>query len=336
MLAAAPAYAGWTAQVRADSGAVTAGTLSVSAAGLNTVAGSFTGTVRSATGSIVVTDMSATTSTQAADVTVAFSAPAGPAALTSVLSIAAWWTTAATCDASTVQPVNAATGTWGAGLTLTGGSLGRGASQRACVRTAYANMQDVASVTGSQSFQPVVTATSRVRGFASTAPEKATASTTVSNIFPLVIPDASWYQVVLAGTSLCIDVADNMKASGTKAVLWTCHATATTLATNYYNQSFRFNPYAQDLTMTPRHAQDTVLTMGAVDGATATITTRNLPSTNQQWQLQQVNTSTYALVSSDGRCLTAQSAAASALLVPAACAQLAAQKFQLRLSDTKA
>jgi len=336
LVAAASAGAGWQAQVTASSSPVTAGALKVSAAGLNSVAGSFTTTARSVTGSVVVTDTSPTSSTQPADVNLSLSAPAGPAALTSKLTVSAWWTTAAVCDAATVQPGIAATGSWATGLTLTGGSIGRSGSQRACVRTSYAYMQDVASPTATQSFLPVITAISHVRAFTATAPEKVTVLSTVSGIYPKYLPASGWYQAVLNGTSLCIDIANNKTTSGTAATIWTCHATATTLQTNYYNQSFRFATYDRNMTITPRHAPSLLLALNPAQGGSAMIATPALPASTQQWQLQEVLSGIYQIVNDDGRCLTPQNGNAGALLVAADCQPSnSLQKFQLRLSDTK-
>lgn len=334
-LAAAPAGAGWQAQVSARSNPVSAASLRVSTAGLDSVAGAFTTTARSVTGSVVVTDTSPTTSAQPADVTLTLSAPAGPADLTSRLAVAAWWTTAAVCDGATVQPSTAVTGTWAAGLTLTGGKVGRGASQLACVRTSYANMQDVASPTGTRSFLPVVTATSNVHAFTATAPEKVSVPSTVNGIYPQYVPASGWYQVMLNGTSQCLDIANNATASGSPAALWTCHATAKTLQPNYYNQSFRFAVYGRNETITPRHAPGLLFALSPAQGGAAIIATPTLPSPAQEWQLQEVLPGVYQVVNDDGRCLAAETASSGAAFVATECqVESSLQKFQLRLSET--
>lgn len=290
----------WSAQATLTSTA-SAGSIDVTLENVSSLQKSFFNHTLTTTGSVTVTNTSATTSTTAMPVSIDFSAT-GSSELANDLNVTVWGPTdAADCTAGAAPVGTTHSGSWSDGLVVHN-ELVAGQSKTWCVRTMSNERSELASAAGTQSISPTVNATLSAGDWTASATESATQETQF--IYPAGFPDpgTSWVTIhPAANTDRCITV--NGAGAGSALVDAACGTGS--------SQQFQFgagDSYGY-LSVIPRHAQTLRWDNGGSTTPGSAITVLPMSSSgNQTWQFQRVSAGVYQIVNKNsGLCLSAQS-----------------------------
>lgn len=316
------AYALWSARVTVT-GSVTVGGPSVSIAPVSDQ--TFTNDALTVTAPVSVTNGMPASSSVPGEVVVQFASPSGNAIRNNAVLTA--WPVAAgdTCDAATTSPPDAATGGWGAGLTMPAVTMMPATTQRFCVRTSFAERQQAASNTFSAPFTISVGATITADSYSAVATPQ-TATYQSSNIGIFRMTGNFWFSVSPSGqSSTCVGVSAGVDAPPGSVV-----DTAPCLTPPTANSS-----RSQWLAMSQVGTYGVALRLGgtatdrvlrANDDGTLTSETYDSSDPDQVWQPQAAGTDTYQLVADrSGLCLTASATDATLSMAP--CANVPLQRF---------
>jgi len=326
-------FAFWNAS-NSVSSTVGAASLTVTTANFTSVGYTFGNETLVTTGSATVTNTTTTASTQNGAVSVTFG-PAASATLAGKVTASIWATaSAANCTAAATVPVGATVALWSTSPVLTA-SLAPNASVIYCVRSSIASRETVASAGGSLTFQPQISATITVGNFVGSA----TATTTQATQYiytPTAADVTHWNWIRPNFTSsynYCLDVSGAGNTSGTIVISYGCKTSGAA------NQNWKFVASGVTGYYTIQARGATTLRVdnnsSSASGGSITVNTAAgtpATATNQQWQLQQVSTNVYEIVSANsGLCLTSPSGTAQNLgnLTQAACSGSVYQQFKV-------
>jgi hypothetical protein len=277
------------------------------------------------TGSITFTNTTNTTSSQAQNLSVLFSAPGGSdATLTGNTTLTAWWVASAASCTPSASPVSPVSGTWAAGVTVTR-TLAPGASATYCLRNTVSDRQLVDDTDGARSFTPQAVATLSIGNF--TASATTTSAISTAYVFPLqTISSGSWNYVRRAGPDFCWDVSGSGNTDGSLLISYACKNNTD------LNQDFRYldsngDGYGE---FVPRHATNLRVAAAASTVSGSAVDMRTASGAPQQsWQPQLVAAGTYQLVNKySGLCLSAPGTSAG-VMTQVTCNGGADQKFTL-------
>jgi hypothetical protein len=316
------------------SSTVAAATLSMTTTNFSSLGYTFGNESLVTTGSVTVTNTTASTSTQNGAVSVTFG-PAASATLAGKVTATVWTTASSSnCTAGAIVPSDATSALWSASPVLTT-SLAMGASVIYCVRSSIASRELVATSGGSLTFQPKVSATITVGNFTGSA--NATTTQSTQYIYTTSTADLTHWNWIrpnfTSSYNYCLDVSGGGSASGTIVISYGCKTGGSA------NQNWKFMATGATgyYTIQPRGA--TALRVdnngSTASGGSITVNTAAAsPATasNQQWQLQQVSANIYELVSPlSGMCLTSPSGTSQNLgnLTQAPCSGTVYQQFKV-------
>lgn len=327
-------FAFWSAS-NSVSSTVTAATLTLSTTNFTSIGYTFGNDTLVTTGSVTVTNTTATTSTKIGAVSMTFG-PAASATLAGKVTASIWSTaSAANCTAAATVPGSATVALWSASPVLSS-SLATGASVIYCVRSSIASRDVVASGSGSMTFQPMISATITVGNFTGSASATTTQST--QYIYPATTPDVThWNWIrpnwITASYNYCLDVSGGGGTNGTLVISYGCKNVGAS------NQNWKFTASGATgySTIQPRSAtglrvdDNSSLTSG---GSITVNTASGTPATatNQQWQIQQVSAGIYEFVNGySGMCLSSPGGTNQNLgnLTQAPCAGTVYQQFKV-------
>jgi ricin-type beta-trefoil lectin protein len=326
-------FAFWTAS-NSVSSTVGAATLSMATTNFTSVGYTFGNESLVTTGSVTVTNTTTTTSTQNGTVTLTFG-PAATATLAGKVTATIWSTaSSANCTAAATVPSGATIALWSTSPVLTA-SLAKGASAVYCVRSSIATRESVASAGGTLTFQPQISGTISVGNFTGSASATTTQST--QYIYTPQTADVTHWNWIrpnfTSSYNYCLDVSGAGNTSGTLVISYGCKTSGAA------NQNWKFVASGATGYYTIQSRGATALRIddnsSAVSGGSITVNTAATnPATaqNQQWQLQQVSTNVYELVSAySGMCLTSPGGTGQNLgnLTQAPCSGTVYQQFKV-------
>lgn len=328
-------FAYWAASNTVTS-TVGAASLALTTSNFTSTAYTFGNETLVTTGSVTVTNSTATTSTQSGAVSVTFG-PAASTTLAGLVNLNVWSTTsAANCTAGALAPSGATSAAWSTPTTLTS-TLAKNASVIYCLRSSIASRESAASSGGSLSFQPMISGTIKVGNFIGTTSATTTQST--QYIYPAVtnlnVANWQWIRPNFSNTSFnyCLDVSGASTASPTIVISYGCKPSGAS------NQQWKFTAsgVAGYYTIQPRHATGLRIDNNSTTASGGSISVNNAAgnaatATNQQWQLQFVSSGVYEFVNPySGMCLTSPGGADQNLgnLTQSACAGGVYQQFKV-------
>lgn len=333
LASAGGSYAYWTtsASVASTPRAATL-VVTASAVSLNATYGNDTLT---STSYVSVTNNTTTASTTVPGLSIALtSQTGGDATLAGNTTIQTWLVAnAASCTTATAVPTSGVvSGTWNAGVNVTGLSVAKTATTTICIRSTVSDRTAVASASGSRTFTPVATATINVSNF--TAATSASGTQSTQYIFaPVTIERQNWYFIKVQGQTNCLDVSGGAipATSGTTFISYPCKSAADT--SNFiWNQQWTFlatdSGYAE---IKPRSGTTLRVDTGATTGASLQLTTAAAAvgaDDSQEWMVQSAGSGMYQFVNRvNGLCMTSQAGAADMGL--AACSAATTQRFTI-------
>jgi len=326
-------FAFWNAS-NSVSSTVGAATLTLTTTNFTSVGYTFGNETLVTTGSVTVTNTTATTSTQNGAVSVTFG-PAASATLAGKVTATIWTTASASnCTAGATVPSGATSAFWSTSPVLTA-SLADNASVIYCVRSSIASREVVATSGGSLTFQPKISATITVGNFTGSASATTTQST--QYIYTTSTADLTHWNWIrpnfTSSYNYCLDVSGGGNASGTIVISYGCKTSGSA------NQNWKFVASGAAGYYTIQSRGATALRVdnnsSTASGGSITVNTaaaNPATATNQQWQLQQVAANIYELVNPlSGMCLTSPSGTSQNLgnLTQAPCSGTVYQQFKI-------
>lgn len=278
--------------------------------------------------SVTITNTTNTASELAADLTLAFGTTAGSsAALAQSVSVKVWRVSAGTnCTTATLADSDAeGSGTWALFPSITETALLKhGQQAQYCIESAATDGErsGLASVTGSATISPQITAKLTAGNFTATAVKVASQKT--NYIYPAHNQPApsTWYNVVNTGANQrCVDVGGGNGANGTAIINYRCKLDGTLnqdwgLVTASYAP--RYVKIVTRYTSGSSPAQN--LAIGPTSSGAVQVQTPDANSRAQQWQFQlrsnSGTTDTFQIVNRDsGLCLQGNATEESAIVL---------------------